>query len=133
LKNVIVVLVVLGFLAGAGHTLYTYRETENKNTQLKTAIAHMEEETKAPPPPPKIKEQIIVRKDGSPPRKIVQVDNSEAEAYQKDQQIKIELIGVLKLQINENNSWETVAKLLVLILVSYGGIKIINRVFKDTK
>ena len=115
------------------HTLYTHKQTADKNHELKTKIALLEEETKAAPPPPRVKELIIANKDGSPVKKIRQVDNTEVEEFEKNQQIKVELIGVLKLQINENNSWETISKMLVLLLVSYGGIKTINRIFEDTK
>lgn len=71
----------------------------------------------APPPPPVAE------------KKIVQVDDTALKEYERNRQINIELIGILKLQINESNSWETIAKLLILILVSYGGIKYINKRF----
>ena len=133
MKKLVLIFFVLTLLVGLSHTLYTHKQTADKNHELKTKIALLEEETKAAPPPPRVKELIIANKDGSPVKKIRQVDNTEVEEFEKNQQIKVELIGVLKLQINENNSWETISKMLVLLLVSYGGIKTINRIFEDTK
>lgn len=148
--------------AAAAYIIYSYFQTEYKNTHINQQIAAVQEELKKPPPKPIVKEKrielleeraIIRKPDGAastpaptssppapaasappppPPKreiKITEVDTRPVEEYYKNQQIKIEIIGILKLQINENNSWETILKLLILILVSYGGIKYINRKF----
>ena len=39
----------------------------------------------------------------------------------------IEVAGVVKVQINEDNSWETILKLVSTILVTYAGIRLINK------
>ena len=39
----------------------------------------------------------------------------------------IEVAGVVKVQINEDNSWETILKLISTILVTYAGIRLINK------
>lgn len=94
-----------------------YHVTNAKNDQLRTEIKILQNPPIVAPPPPQYKTD----KNGRPIYHI-----------EKDipvQQIDIELIGVLKLQINDGILWETIAKILVLMLVSYGGVKYINKKF----
>ena len=44
--------------------------------------------------------------------------------------IELELAGVVRLKMNESNSWSTILKILVLVLVTYGGVKFINKKFE---
>ena len=100
-------------LAGA-YIINDYYETEVRNEQIKRQMEDVKSAAK--PPPPQIKKQ----KDG------VDLDLPEKLSAPD---MTLEIVGVLKLQINENNSWETIAKLLVLLLFSYGGVKYINKRF----
>jgi hypothetical protein len=142
------------------YILYSHYRVGVTNAEIKAKIAQVEDAVKAPPPQPIVVEKkitiqqppLVIRptiKDipcsdcstpPPPPPRVIpvppiektvkEIDNSPVERYERERQVNIELIGVLKLQINESNSWETVLKILVLILVSYGGIKYINRKFQ---
>jgi NO-binding membrane sensor protein with MHYT domain len=41
----------------------------------------------------------------------------------------MEVVGLIKLEIPESNSWETIAKILTLLLASVLGIRLINAMF----
>ena len=47
----------------------------------------------------------------------------------EDNRVQLELMGVMKIEMDESNSWETIFKIITLILVTYGGIKFINKKF----
>ena len=88
-----------------------YHCTVAQNTEIRMNIAKLESRNMAPPPIQREKNgRIVIEKDNTNP-------------------IEIEMIGVLKLKINDNILWETIAKILVLVLFSYGGIKYINKKF----
>lgn len=59
---------------------------------------------------------------------------SQPSQIQKDiileSQAEIEIFGLIKLKISENNSWSTIAKILVTILTTWLGLKAINFGFK---
>ena len=88
-----------------------YHRTVAQNTEIRMNIAKLESLNKPPPP-------IQGEKNG---RIVIEKDNTNP--------IEIEMIGVLKLKINDNILWETIAKILVLLLCSYGGVKYINKKF----
>ncbi len=44
--------------------------------------------------------------------------------------IQVEVMGVMKVSMTEKNSWESIFKIIVLVLVTYGGIKFINNKVK---
>ena len=92
--------------------LYHYHRTVAENNEIRMNIAKLETLSKPPPPP------IQREKNG---RIVIEKDNTNP--------IEIEMIGVLKLKINDNILWETIAKILVLLLCSYGGVKYINKRF----
>ena len=101
-----------------------YQVTSAKNNQLRTEIKMLENPPLASAPP----RPLILPPD---PRQGIPMP-PPPQKIEKDipvQQIDIELIGVLKLQINDGILWETIAKILVLMLVSYGGVKYINKRF----
>ena len=88
-----------------------YHRTVVENNEIRTEIAKLETLSKPPPALQKEKNgRIVIEKDYTNP-------------------IEIEMIGVLKLKINDNILWETIAKILVLLLCSYGGVKYINKRF----
>ena len=89
-----------------------YHRSVVENDEIRMNIAKLESQNKAPPPP------IQREKNG---RIVIEKDNTNP--------IEIEMIGVLKLKINDNILWETIAKILVLLLCSYGGVKYINKRF----
>lgn len=125
MRRALISLVIIATAIAAGYIVYSYNKTEQTNAAIRQQIAAVGNEAKPPPPPPP-PQQRTRRKDGET---VVETPVTPIEQYERDRQINIELVGVLKLQINENNSWETIAKLLVLILMSYGGIKYINKRF----
>lgn len=43
---------------------------------------------------------------------------------------KIHLLGVLELELSETTSWHTLIKMVVTVLVTFFGIKLINMVFR---
>ena len=43
---------------------------------------------------------------------------------------KIQLLGVLELELSETTSWHTLIKMMVTVLVTFFGIKFINLLFK---
>ena len=43
---------------------------------------------------------------------------------------KIQLLGVLELELSETTSWHTLIKMVVTVLVTFFGIKLINLVFR---
>ena len=47
-----------------------------------------------------------------------------------DKKASVEVPGV-KVVVDKNDNWETVAMILVLVLGVYAGIKLINKFFKD--
>lgn len=123
MKRIAIILFLLLSLTTASFILYSFHQTEQRNKQIKENIQKAERELKelsSIPPPHAIKRKESNIKDKSIPL---------PDPIEKEKEIRIELIGILKVQINENNSWETILKLLVLILVSYGGIKYIHRKF----
>lgn len=63
-------------------------------------------------------------------KKTIIEDDTERREFIKQQQVNVELIGILKLQLNEQNSWNTILQMLVLLLCSYGGVKFINKKFE---
>ena len=101
-----------------------YHVINAKNNQLRTEIKMLENPPLASTPP----RPLILPPD---PRQGIPMP-PPPQKIEKDipvQQIDIELIGVLKLQINDGILWETIAKIIVLMLVSYGGVKYINKRF----
>ena len=130
MKRIATAILLAISLTIGGFILYSYFQTEQKNRSIQENIQKTEAELKSlpPPPPPPILQQR--KKDGVVVEsKPIEIEDTADLKFKQEQQIRIELIGILKLQINENNSWETILKLLVLILFSYGGIKYINRRF----
>ena len=88
----------------------SYHRTVVENNEIRMNIAKLESLNKPPPMQREKNGRIVIEKDNTNP-------------------IEIEMIGVLKLKINDNILWETIAKILVLVLFSYGGIKYINKKF----
>ena len=43
---------------------------------------------------------------------------------------KIQLLGMLELEISESTSWHTLLKMVITVLVTFFGIKLINFLFK---
>lgn len=111
MKKIYISLLLLVSIGIGAYIINDYYATEVRNDQIRREIAEVKS---IPQPPP---HQMQREKDGVPLPTIPPPD------------MTLEVVGVLKVQINENNSWETIAKLLVLVLFSYGGIKFINRKF----
>ena len=49
-----------------------------------------------------------------------------------DKKASVEVPGI-KVVVDKNDNWETIGMILVLVLGVYAGIKIINKIFKETK
>lgn len=60
---------------------------------------------------------------------------SESEVHPKIEDTnlpsKIQLLGVLELELAETTSWHTLLKMMVTVLVTFFGIKLINRFFNN--
>ena len=137
--------IFLSIMLVLGWFIYmNWSQTENRNRILSSEIAMHEDVLKAKPPPPRVVEETrlmqvpkTLKKGGKHSEPVMEtktittykVDRTETDKFLQQQQISLELIGVLKLQLNPNNSWETIAQILVLLLFSYGGVKIINKKF----
>lgn len=130
MKKIILGLFLLAVIT-AGYFIYArWQKVEASNSLVTAKIVDAENKLKnikpPPPPPPPLmtqpKEGVVIQ---SKPITIPDVNTQ----FKAEQQVYIELIGVLKLQLNPHNSWETIAQMLVLLLFSYGGIKYINKRF----
>lgn len=115
MKKIYISLLLLVSIGIGAYIINDYYATEVRNDQIRREIAEVKSIPQPPPP-----HQMKREKNG------VQLDLPPVAA---SPDMTLEVVGVLKVQINENNSWETIAKLLVLVLFSYGGIKFINRKF----
>lgn len=51
-------------------------------------------------------------------------------APNNDAETKIEIVGVVNFELSERTSWTTVAKLLVTVLGTWFGIRLINHLFR---
>lgn len=51
-------------------------------------------------------------------------------APDNDAETKIEIVGVVNFELSERTSWTTVYKLLVTVLGTWFGIRLINHVFR---
>lgn len=47
-----------------------------------------------------------------------------------DSDVKVEVFGLLKFEMSESNSWQTIAKIMTVILGTFFGIRAINAVFR---
>jgi hypothetical protein len=142
MKNRILALFLSMMVVVGYYIYYNWKTVEVKNASIQSEIAMHEDIVTAKPPPPRVIEETktirIVPKKGGKGSKDVEektittykLDRTETDKFLQQQQVSLELIGVLKLQLNPNNSWETIAQLLVLLLFSYGGVKAINKRFK---
>lgn len=104
----------------------SYHRTVTQNNEIRMNIKKIEDTAKPPRPlilPPDPTQGIPM----PPPPQNGKIDKDLPPLASNP--IDIELIGVLKLKINDNILWETIAKILVLVLCSYGGIKFINKRF----
>ena len=106
-----------------------YHRTVAENNEIRMTIKKIEDTSKPPPRP------LILPPDPTvgipmppPPQKNGKIVEKDLPPVAPNP-IDIELIGVLKLKINDNILWETIAKILVLLLCSYGGVKYINKRF----
>ena len=54
---------------------------------------------------------------------------SSAPTKPPNDDIKVEVFGLLKFEMNESNSWQTIAKILTVILGTFAGIRAINAIF----
>ena len=106
-----------------------YHRTVAENNEIRMNIKKLEDKAKPPPRP------LILPPDPTqgipmppPPQKgKIEIDKDLPPVASNP--IEIEMIGLLKLKINDNILWETIAKILVLLLCSYGGVKYINKRF----
>lgn len=141
MKNRILAL-FLSLMVVLGYYIYhNWKTVEVKNASIQSEIAMHEDIVSAKPPPPRVVEEtktirIVPKKGGNGSKDVEEkiiitnrIDRTETDKFLQQQQVSLELIGVLKLQLNPNNSWETIAQILVLLLFSYGGVKAINRKF----
>ena len=46
-----------------------------------------------------------------------------------DDDVKVEVFGLIKFELSEANSWQTIAKILTVILGTFFGIRAINSLF----
>lgn len=65
-------------------------------------------------------------------RPLLSIDPTPSPPRVEDTNIpsKIQLLGILELELTENTSWHTLMKMMVTVLVTFFGIKLINLLFK---
>lgn len=54
---------------------------------------------------------------------------SASSGSKPENTVKVEVFGLIKFEINETNSWQTIGKILTVILGTFLGIRAINAVF----
>lgn len=76
--------------------------------------------SKIPMPPPA----------AMPPPPPSTVDKSGPDTARDEVAAKMELIGILKITLSETTSWQTIIKMIVTVLTTFFGIKLINHMFR---
>lgn len=84
---------------------------------------------KVPSPPPR-PAPVVEPKGGSAPAKPTPAPKpAERPAAPVDDDVKVEVFGLIKFELSETNSWQTIAKIMTVILGTFFGIRAINALF----
>lgn len=105
--------------------------------QYDDAIQQQSKAMTPPPPPPPRSAPFSVEKDGkitrhevAPHTTVEQVIPPRPRVEDTNIPSKIQLLGLLEIELSETTSWHTVLKLIVSVLTTLLGIKTINYWFK---
>ena len=72
---------------------------------------------------------LIVKPAAPPPRPAPPLEPKGGGVAPSSDDVKVEVFGLIKFEMNESNSWETIAKILTVILGTFFGIRAINAIF----
>ena len=115
-----------GLLIAHFVTQYFYRQSLIDTILKPNALIVTPAPTPMPSPPPR-PSASVEPKGGSSPQPAPKP--AEKPTPPPNDDVKVEVFGLIKFELSESNSWQTIAKIMTVILGTFFGIRAINAIF----
>ena len=116
--------IISGLLIAHFVTQYFYRQSLIDTILKPQALIVTPAPTPIPPTRPSANAEP---KGGSTPQPAIK--STERPAPPPNDDVKVEVFGLIKFELSESNSWQTIAKIMTVILGTFFGIRAINSLF----
>ena len=115
-----------GFLIAHFVTQYFYRQSLIDTILKPNALIVTPAPAPMPPPRPSASAEP---KGGSAPQPAEKAAPVIKPTPPVNDDVKVEVFGLIKFELSESNSWHTIAKIMTVILGTFFGIRAINAIF----